>query len=351
MSELITTLRETRNLTDAQLYELLGTDRYDEELRAAADAVRIEHYGRDVYIRGLIEMTNYCKNNCLYCGIRRGNTAAVRYRLTPEQILACCREGYALGYRTFVLQGGEDAWFTDERVCAIVTALRAEFPDCAITLSLGEKSYESYLAFFEAGADRYLLRHESADPTHYSQLHPAELTFAQRRRCLFDLKRIGYQVGAGFMVGSPYQTTAQLIADLRFLQELQPDMIGIGPFLSHRDTPFRDFPNGELALTLRLLGILRLLFPQVLLPATTALGTLHPEGRERGLCTGANVVMPNLSPSDVRTLYNLYDNKLSTGAESAQCLAQLKARVEAAGYRVVTDRGDAARLHAPLKHE
>lgn len=341
MSELITKLKDTHDLTDTELLELLETDRYDTELRMAADQVRCAHYGRDVYIRGLIELTNYCKNNCLYCGIRRENRAAQRYRLTPEQILACCREGYALGYRTFVLQGGEDPWFTDERVCDIVASIRREFPECAITLSLGEKSYESYLAFFEAGANRYLLRHESADAVHYSRLHPSELTFAERRRCLFDLKKIGYQVGAGFMVGSPYQKTEHLISDLRFLQELQPDMIGIGPFLSHKDTPFRDFANGDLKLTLRLLGILRLLFPKVLLPATTALGTLHPQGRELGLQTGANVVMPNLSPTDVRKLYALYDNKLSTGAESAQSLQELKERVCAAGYQVVTARGDA----------
>ncbi len=338
---LIETLRTTQNLTDAELKELLETDRYDEELRIAADAVRREHYGTDVYIRGLIEFTNYCKHDCLYCGIRRSNRCAERYRLTKEEILECCEEGYALGFRTFVLQGGEDPYYTDERICDIVSAIRKGYPDCAITLSVGEKSHESYRAYYDAGANRYLLRHETATPEHYSRLHPSELTFAERRKCLFDLKEIGFQVGAGFMVGSPFQTTEHLIADLRFLQELKPDMIGIGPFLSHKDTPFAEYPDGELKLVLRLLGILRLMHPKVLLPATTALGTMHPKGRELGLQTGANVVMPNLSPQSVRKKYMLYDNKISTGEESAQSVRNLAEKVTSAGYRIVTARGDA----------
>ena len=294
-----------------------------------------------MYIRGLIEFTNYCKHDCLYCGIRRSNRCAERYRLTKEEILECCKEGYALGFRTFVLQGGEDPYFTDERLCDIVASIRKGYPDCAITLSVGEKSRESYQSYFDAGADRYLLRHETATPEHYSRLHPSELTFAQRRKCLFDLKEIGFQVGAGFMVGSPYQTTEHIIADLRFLQELKPDMIGIGPFLSHKDTPLRDYPNGELELVLRILGILRLMHPKVLLPATTALGTMHPQGRELGLQTGANVVMPNLSPQSVRKKYMLYDNKISTGEESAQSVRNLTEKVASVGFRVVTARGDA----------
>ncbi len=341
MSGLIERLRSTQNLSDEEFSTLLTTDRYDEELCRAADEVRRIHYGTDVYIRGLIEFTNYCKNDCLYCGIRRSNRYAQRYRLTKEEILGCCKDGYALGFRTFVLQGGEDPFFTDGLICEIVSAIRKGYPDCAITLSIGEKSHESYKAFYDAGADRYLLRHETATPSHYSCLHPSELTFENRRNCLFDLKEIGFQVGAGFMVGSPSQTTEHLIADLRFLQELKPDMIGIGPFLSHRDTPFADHPNGELHLVLRLLGILRLMHPQVLLPATTALGTLHPQGRELGLRTGANVVMPNLSPGAVREKYMLYDNKISTGEESAQSVRSLSEQVSAAGYRVVTARGDA----------
>ena len=344
MNAMITKLRETHDLTDDELRTLLTTDAFDADLQEAADAVRIASYGRDVYLRGLIEFTNYCKNNCLYCGIRRDNREASRYRLTPEDIMECCAEGYALGYRTFVLQGGEDPYFTDERVCQIVSAIREKYPDCAITLSIGEKSRESYQAYFDAGADRYLLRHETADPVHYAKLHPAEMSCENRKRCLYDLKEIGYQIGAGMMVGAPFQTTDHIIEDIRFLQALQPDMIGIGPFLSHKDTPFRDAPNGELHLVLRLLGVLRLVFPEVLLPATTALGTMHPQGRELGLKMGANVIMPNLSPVSVRKKYMLYDNKICTGDESAQCRNCLQARVESAGYQVSMSRGDALRV-------
>lgn len=344
MSDMIAKLRTAQNLTDAEFLTLLGTDAYDEELRIAADAVRIEQYGKDTYLRGLIEFTNYCKNNCLYCGIRRDNKEVSRYRLTPEDILTCCEEGYALGYRTFVLQGGEDPYFTDDRICQIVSAIHERYPDCAVTLSIGEKSRESYQAYFRAGAERYLLRHETANCEHYARLHPQDMSCENRKRCLYDLKEIGYQVGAGMMIGAPYQTNAHLVEDIRFLQELQPDMIGIGPFLSHRDTPFRDEPNGELKSVLRLLGILRLIFPGVLLPATTALGTMHPKGRELGLQMGANVVMPNLSPMSVRKKYMLYDNKICTGDESAQCRDRLAARVANAGYRVVMDRGDALRV-------
>ena len=337
---LIETLRKNHDLTDEEFCTLLETDRYDEELKAAADAVRREYYGTDVYLRGLIEFTNYCKNDCLYCGIRRSNQNVERYRLTEGEIFACCEEGYALGYRTFVLQGGEDPYFTDERICAIVSEIHTRYPDCAITLSIGEKSRESYQAYFDAGAARYLLRHETADPAHYAMLHPTEMSCENRKRCLYDLKAIGYQVGAGLMVGSPYQTTQNLVTDIRFMQELKPDMIGIGPFLSHKDTPFRAKPNGKLQLVLRLLGILRLVFPYVLLPSTTALGTVHPLGREFGLQWGANVVMPNLSPTAVRENYMLYDNKICTGDESAQCRGCLERRVSSVGYQIVTDRGD-----------
>ncbi len=344
MNDMITKLRDTQNLTDEEFRILLTTDAFDADLREAANAVRIARYGYDVYLRGLIEFTNYCKNNCLYCGIRRDNKEASRYRLTQEDILECCREGHELGFRTFVLQGGEDPYFTDERICAIVSAIRAQYPDCAITLSIGEKSRESYQAYFDAGANRYLLRHETANPAHYAKLHPAEMSCENRKRCLYDLKEIGYQIGAGIMVGAPFQTIDHIIEDIRFMQELQPDMIGIGPFLSHKDTPFRDEPNGGLALVLRLLGVLRLTFPEVLLPATTALGTMHPQGRELGLKTGANVIMPNLSPVSVRKKYMLYDNKICTGEESAQCRNCLNTRVESAGYHISMSRGDALRV-------
>ena len=335
----VAALRDTRDLPDEALRTLLETDAADELLREAADAVRRERYGDAVYVRGLIEFTNYCKNDCYYCGIRN----ASRYRLELDDILSCCREGYALGFRTFVLQGGEDPYYTDDKICAIVSSIRDRYPDCAITLSIGEKPRESYQAYFDAGANRYLLRHETATDSHYRRLHPASMDPENRRRCLFDLKDIGYQVGAGIMVGSPYQTTDCLIRDLRFLQELSPDMIGIGPFLTHADTPFRDQPNGSLTLTLRLLSILRLMFPYVLLPATTALGTIHPQGREMGLRAGANVVMPNLSPVTVRKLYELYDNKICTGEEAAQCRGCLERRVQAAGYQIVTDIGNVRR--------
>ena len=249
--ELIQELERERTLPDRELAALLESSEADGLLFETADRIRRNIYGDAVYIRGLIEFTNYCKNNCYYCGIRRGNNHATRYRLGREEILSCCEEGYRLGFRTFVLQGGEDPYYTDERVCEIVSEIRRRFPDCAITLSIGEKSKESYQAYYDAGANRYLLRHETADPVHYGKLHPSELNAANRKQCLFDLKEIGYQVGSGFMVGSPYQTTENLIADLRFLQELKPDMIGIGPYITHAETPFAAFPSGSFELTLK----------------------------------------------------------------------------------------------------
>ena len=345
--QMVTTLAQTRDLPDDALAALLETDRFDKLLFTAADTVRRQVYGDEVYIRGLIEFTNYCKNNCFYCGIRRDNQTAVRYRLSKEDILSCCGEGYSLGFRTFVLQGGEDPFYTDAVICDIVAAIRETFPDCAITLSLGEKSKESYLAYYQAGANRYLLRHETADNAHYSKLHPDNMRLQNRKECLFHLKEIGYQVGSGFMVGSPYQTTKNLISDLRFLQELQPDMIGIGPYIRHAGTPFRDFENGDFRLTLRLIAVLRLLFPYALIPATTALGTIHPQGREMGLKAGANVVMPNISPVRVRKLYELYENKICTGDEAAQCRGCLERRVESAGYRIVTAVGDVKKEVCP----
>lgn len=336
-------LKEEKNLSDEEFLKLLSTNEYDSELHTLADEVRREIYGEDVYIRGLIEISNYCKNDCYYCGIRRGNKSAVRYRLTKDDILACCEEGYKLGFRTFVMQGGEDPYYTDDVMCGIVSAVRERYSDCAITLSLGERSYESYLALYNAGANRYLLRHETANAEHYGKLHPQSMNLQNRKDCLFNLKEIGYQVGSGFMVGSPYQTTENLVEDLRFLQKLSPDMIGIGPYVTHAQTPFASFENGSVELTLRLLSVLRLMFPYVLLPSTTALGTLHPQGRELGLKAGANVVMPNLSPVKVRKLYELYENKICTGEEAAQCRGCLEKRVEAAGYKIVTDIGNVKR--------
>lgn len=311
-----------------------------EELFAMARKWRHRYYGHKVYIRGLIEFTNYCKNDCFYCGIRKSNRNAIRYRLTNEQILDCCKTGYALGFRTFVLQGGEDGYFTDERMIHIIRSIRQAYPDCAITLSIGEKSFDTYRAFHEAGADRYLLRHETCHAAHYESLHPPGMTAKTRQKCLWDLKDIGYQVGTGFMVGSPGQTAEHLAEDLLFIQKLNPQMVGIGPFIPHHDTPFAGEAAGTLELTLFLLGLLRLMIPQVLLPATTALGTIHPKGRELGILAGANVVMPNLSPADVRGNYLLYDNKICTGEEAAECRTELEKRMNAIGYHVVTDRGD-----------
>lgn len=311
-----------------------------ERLTQEAVRVRKKYYGIKVFTRGLIEFTNYCKNNCYYCGIRGGNPHAVRYRLTKEEILECCAEGWGLGFRTFVLQGGEDPFYTDERMTEIIREIKRQYPDCALTLSVGEKSCETYRLFREAGADRYLLRHETADEAHYRKLHPENMSLKRRKQCLYDLKALGYQVGAGMMVGSPGQTKETLAEDLLFLQELKPHMVGIGPFIPHHDTCFAKEPAGGVELTLYLLSVIRLLLPRVLLPATTALGTLDPFGREKGLAAGANVVMPNLSPVRNRKNYELYDNKICTGEESAQCLGCLEKRIASASYEMVSERGD-----------
>lgn len=310
-------------------------------LAQLAKSEREKHYGNRVFIRGLIEVSNYCKNDCYYCGIRRSNRSCDRYRLTAEDILECCREGYALGFRTFVLQGGEDGVFSDAMLCDLLRQIKANWSDCAVTLSLGERTAESYRLLKEAGADRYLLRHETADPVHYSKLHPSELSWQQRMDCLQQLRQCCYQVGCGFMVGSPYQTTEHLAGELKFIETFRPDMCGIGPFIPHKDTPFADFSAGSADMTFLLLSCIRLIHPKILLPATTALGTLSPNGREQGILCGANVVMPNLSPAAVRKKYMLYDNKLSDGAESAQATETLRKRMESIGCTVVVDRGDA----------
>ena len=343
MKDSIEQLKQTRDLPDELLLQLIDHEGDDTALFEAADQVRREHYGTDVFLRGLIEFTNYCRKDCYYCGIRRSNRCAERYRLTTEQILSCCDNGYAMGFRTFVLQGGEDPRNTDEAICSLVDQIKTRYPDCAVTLSIGEKTRSSYQAYFDAGADRYLLRHETATDAHYRRLHPEELSLANRKRCLFDLKEIGFQVGAGFMVGSPGQTTKELLADLRFLQQLQPDMIGIGPFIPHHETPFAQEKPGTLELTLRMLSILRLMFPYVLLPATTALGTISPIGRELGLKAGANVMMPNLTPTDARKNYDLYDNKICMDEDAGKCRGCQENRVKSVGYRIVSDRGDVRR--------
>jgi biotin synthase len=310
-----------------------------DRLKEEACRVRDEVYGRRVFMRGLIEISNHCRNNCLYCGIRR-DAKCRRYRLSKEQILDCCRTGHGLGFRTFVMQGGEDAWFTDEVMCDIVEAVKREFPDCAVTLSLGERGRESFRRLRDAGADRYLLRHETADADHYGKLHPAEMTLEHRMQCLQDLRDLGYQVGAGFMVGSPGQTVETLKKDLEFIEEFKPEMVGIGPFIPAAGTPFEGERAGSVEITLRLLAMIRVMHPHVLLPATSALGTMHPQGRERAIAAGANVVMPNLSPQDTRALYSIYNNKLSTGSEAAESAADIRLRMAAIGMEMPMDRGD-----------
>ncbi len=311
-----------------------------EVLRKKAQKKSLEHFSNKIYIRGLIEFSSICKNDCLYCGLRRSNKNAVRYRLSKEQILSCCKTGYSLGFRTFVLQGGEDGCYTDEVMCGIVSSIKSLYPDCAVTLSLGERTEESYKKLFGAGADRYLLRHETANEEHYKKLHPPEMSLANRKNCLYTLKKIGYQTGAGFMVGSPFQTYETLAEDLLFLKELNPQMCGIGPFIPHKDTPFAGEKSGSVRLTLVLISLVRLMLPRVLLPATTALGTADGKGREKGILHGANVVMPNLSPTEHRADYSLYDNKICTGDEAAECIKCLSNCMKSIGYEVVTDRGD-----------
>ncbi len=342
MINLINKLEKERSLSVSEYQYLIDNrnEEYASILAEKAVKIRKEIYGNDIYIRGLIEISNICKNDCHYCGIRGGNRNCERFRLTKEQILSCCENGYSLGFRTFVMQGGEDLFFTDDVMCEIISEIKKKYPDCAITLSLGERSFESYNRLYNAGADRYLLRHETADKSHYEMLHPKELSFETRMECLENLNKIGFQTGCGFMVGSPFQTSEHIAKDLKFIEEFKPEMCGIGPFIPHKDTVFHDKPAGSLELTCYLLSIVRLISPSILLPATTALGSIDPIGREKGILAGANVVMPNLSPLDTRKKYSLYNNKLFSGAESAQGKAELEEKMNSIGYKIVTDRGD-----------
>lgn len=342
MREIIDSIKENKSITKKQLESILcmndkeSTEYLFKTAREVADSV----FGKKIFVRGLIEFTNYCKNDCYYCGIRKSNSEAQRYRLSKEDILSCCRQGYLLGFRTFVLQGGEDGFYSDDVICDIVSSIKGLYPDCAITLSIGEKKMESYKRYYDAGADRYLLRHETANEVHYRKLHPKELSLENRKQCLYNLKEIGYQTGCGFMVGSPFQTIDTLYEDLIFIKELNPQMVGIGPFIPQHATPFANENAGTLTDTLKLLSVIRLIHPKVLLPATTALGTIHPTGREQGIMAGANVVMPNLSPVDVRKKYELYDSKICTGEEAAECRNCLDLRINNIGYKIVEDRGD-----------
>ena len=342
LHELIDRLHKEHTLTRGEFITLIK-ERDEENASYLASLAReeaVKIYGNGVFPRGLVEFTNYCKNNCYYCGIQGSNQHANRYRLSKDEILSACENGYQLGYRSFVLQGGEDPHYSDDVMVPIVSEIRKRYQDCAITLSLGERSKESYQKLYDAGADRYLLRHEAATPELYQKLHPESLSLENRIQCLWNLKEIGYAVGTGFMVGAPYQTVENLVDDLLFIQKLDPKMVGIGPFVPHHDTKFKDYPSGTVELTTYLTSILRLMNPHLLLPATTALGTIDPRGREKGILAGANVVMPNLSPVAVRKDYSLYDNKICTGDEAAECKACMSARMKSIGYEVVTDRGD-----------
>ena len=340
--ERIDRLNREKTLSRTDWETLIGTFTEEDRAYAASLAreISLAHFSNKVYFSGIVEFTNHCKNNCLYCGIRRGNPNITRYRLTKEQILECCAEGYAAGFRTFVLQGGEDPYFTDDRMTDIISAIRAEYPDCAITLSIGEKEHESYLRMYQAGANRFLLRHETADEEHYGKMHPPELSWKHRMNCLRDLKQIGYQTGCGMMIGAPYQTVGCLAEDMIFMGQFQPEMIGMGPFIPHHDTPFRDFPAGGVELTLMLLSLCRIMLPEVLLPATTALGTASGDGRKKGVLAGANVIMPNLSPLSVRKNYMLYDHKAITGEDAAETLNILRSHMRYIGYEIVVSRGD-----------
>lgn len=323
-------------VTLLKTWDLSDSDYARKKARRIAQA----HFGNRIYVRGLIEFTNFCRNDCYYCGLRQSNRKAQRYRLTPEEIINCCTKGYDLGFRTFVLQGGEDPYYSESKMVAIIKALKTRFPDCALTLSLGEKSKAVYQSYYDAGADRYLLRQETADARHYAKLHPEQMSLETRKQCLRDLKAIGFQTGCGFMVGAPFQTAESLAEDLLFIRELEPQMVGIGPFIPHRDTPFKNEPAGALEFTLFLLSLTRIMLKNVLLPSTTALGTIHPQGRELGILAGANVLMPNLSPLDVKRKYLLYDNKICLEEEAAASKAALEERMEALGYEIITDRGD-----------
>ena len=339
---LVNLLLKERSLSVSEYAELISfySAENAEYLAQIAVSEREKVYGRKVFIRGLIEISNYCKNDCLYCGIRRGNSLCRRFRLSPDEIFSCCEKGYALGFRTFVMQGGEDGFYTDDVLVPLIKKIKERFPDCAVTLSLGERGRESFARLRDAGADRYLLRHETADCEHYARLHPSDMSFENRMKSLCMLSQLGYQVGAGFMVGSPYQTTESLAKDLKFIEQFRPDMCGIGPFIPHRDTPFADFPAGSGALTCYLLSVIRVISPHVLLPATTALASLSGDGRAKGILSGANVVMPNLSPKETREKYALYNGKASTGIESAEGILKLSEQMKNIGYEISVSRGD-----------
>lgn len=342
MQNLIDRLFQGERLTRAAFQALVRCEDQDalELLFQRAKERTEEVFGNHVYIRGLVEISSYCKQDCFYCGLRCSNQKAQRYRLSPDEILATCEKGYEMGFRTFVLQGGEDDYYTDEAMCELIREICLSCPGSAVTLSLGEKRKQSYEAFRKAGASRYLLRHETATAEHFSRLHPPGQRLETRMEALATLKDLGFQVGAGFMVGAPFQTPEHMAENLYFLQEFRPHMVGIGPFIPHQDTPFGKYPAGDSSQTVKMIAITRGILPGALIPATTALATLSKDARMRALQGGANVVMPNLSPNEVRVKYNLYNNKLSTGTESAQMLVALREELERYGRKMDLSRGD-----------
>ena len=344
--QLLLQLQKEQDLPDSQLKQLLETFS-SEDLKYAsllAREVKIEHYSNKIYLRGIVEFSNICKNNCYYCGLRRDNKNIARYQLNSEQIVSCCKNGYKLGLRTFVLQGGENYIYDQGKLTSIIKEIKKEMPDCAVTLGVGEKSRELYQQWFDSGADRYLLRHETINPVHYSKLHPSDQVLENRVRCLNDLKDIGYQTGAGMMVGSPYQTFDNLVEDLRFLKDFNPEMVGLGPFIPHSQTPFANEATGSYQLSLLLLAIVRMMLVKVLLPATTALETVNPEGRKLGLLSGCNVIMPNISPMKNRKSYKLYNGMAEIDDNAEEKIRQIKTMVESIGDRIVIDRGDYKRM-------
>ncbi len=341
LQNLFEKIYQTNYLTKEEITYLLQniTDADREVLYNYALKTKQAYYGNKVYLRGLIEFSNICRQDCLYCGIRASNVKVERYRLTPEEIIGCCDQGYVLGYRTFVLQSGEDLWYTEEILVALIQEIKKRYPEVAITLSIGERRVETYQSLFASGADRFLMRHETASKELYETLHPT-MRFEDRRACLNALKEIGYQVGAGFMVGLPGQTFADLAKDLRYLMELRPDMIGIGPFIPHSETPLGTETGGTLEDTLVMVALARLLIPESLIPATTALGTLHPQGRELALKAGANVVMPIITPTSVRKQYALYENKICGDDHPEDCRYCIERRIQSAGFEADLGRGD-----------
>lgn len=341
MHNLLVKAYETNNLTKEEIIDLLSnlTPADRETLYNYALKTKQAYYGNKVYLRGLIEFSNICRQDCLYCGIRASNSKVQRYRLMPEEILLCCDQAYQLGYRTFVLQSGEDLWYTEEIFVDLLKAVKERYPEVAVTLSIGERGAETYQRLFAAGADRFLMRHETASKELYEKLHPT-MRFENRRACLSVLKNLGYQVGAGFMVGLPGQASSDLAEDLRYLKEFHPDMIGIGPFIPHSETPLRAEKGGTVTGTLVMVALARLLIPDSLIPATTALGTLDPQGRELALQAGANVVMPIITPASVRKHYELYENKICGDDHPEDCRSCVEWRIRAAGFDVDPGRGD-----------